>query len=523
MKTRLLAPVLVLALFAAACGGGSGGGGGSGSGDSGVDGAASSDDAVVRFAADLVGARKGGFTWVPWEAGTSGTGADVAIWHWVYGGLFRPAPDGTLVPDLAQELKIVDGNTLEVILREGIDLPDGSTLDAEMVKDALEHNLGLEASAPRGFYPEFFELESVEVVDPTTVRLSIPNGKAAGWADNFLAGLETVIVPPGTDLTKPAGAGPFRVAEYVPETRVVLEKNPEYWDAESIKVGRIELVNAPDFASGVTALKAGQVDWARADVETGRSISSPHEQLVEPAPEFVANFQICKDEEPFSDPRVRQALSMAIDREAMNDALLEGLGEPAWGLWPVEDRFHNPDVTDVYAYDPEGARDLLADAGYPDGFTFETLTFPFATAPEIAEIAQQQFAEIGVTMNIRPSTNPAEDFSVKKLTPVSVTPTMQPWDRKLQNWVGPALGNTCGYDDPGLDALAEELGTVSRDSDDAERIWHAIDQLVVEDALSIFVYIQPRVSGFDPRRLSNVHTMGYTTYFPEVRELEVSG
>ena len=140
------------------------------------------------------------------------------------------------------------------------------------MKTVLEANLarpGLPA-----FGAEFYKLSAIEVVDPTTLRLTIPDGTAPSWYDNYLGGPETIPVPPGTDFNMPAGAGPYQVVEYVPGVSAALEKNPDYWDADAIKVARVELVNAPDSVAATGALNAGQIDWARIDYASKDAVGS---------------------------------------------------------------------------------------------------------------------------------------------------------------------------------------------------------------------------------------------------------
>ena len=138
---------------------------------------------------------------------------------------------------------------------------------------------------------------------------------------------------------------------------------------------------------------------------------------------LMTEFTMCKTDEPFSNPQVRQALSMAIDRDAINEVLYGGEGAVAWDLWPQDHPFHNPDLDEVYAFDPEAAQQLLADAGYPDGFTFDVIPIPVSGMPEVAQIVQQMYADIGVTMNIVPTQNYIEDFFNRKLAPVGLVPS----------------------------------------------------------------------------------------------------
>jgi ABC-type transport system substrate-binding protein len=107
---------------------------------------------------------------------------------------------------------------------------------------------------------------------------------------------------------------------------------------------------------------------------------------------------------------------------------------------------------------------------------------------------------------------------------MSLIPTVaSPGVGKLRQWVGDSIGNMCDYDDSELNELTEQLLSVSSESDEAVELWHDVQQIVVEDALSILVMFQPRVTAFDPQQLGGVETAGYTIPVPEVRELGVVG
>lgn len=183
MKMRLLAAVVVvLGVGVAACGEGDDGGGDASGGSST---AKAQAGGVVRLGYDLTAANRGGFSWDPAKA--TNPNGERALMHWVYGGLMRPDADGNLVPDLAERATAVDPNTLEVVLRSGLKLADGRLLDANMVKEGVQRHL----SQPglRAFGSEFYKLTTIEIINPTTLRFTIPDGTAAGWgATSFSVG-----------------------------------------------------------------------------------------------------------------------------------------------------------------------------------------------------------------------------------------------------------------------------------------------------------------------------------------------
>jgi peptide/nickel transport system substrate-binding protein len=473
----------------------------------------------LRVAYDLAGPRRGAFSWDPSKAAS--VVADVGLWHWAYGGLMRPDADGTLVPDLAESVNLVDDQTIEVTMRPEVVLQDGMAVDAALVKASLDANLAQNGVA-RGFSADFFKLSSVDVVDESTVRLTIPDGTAAGWLDSFIASHETVIVPPGTDFAKPMGAGPYTVTAYTPEQSAVLEKNPDYWDADSIHVERIELVNASDAVATVNALNAGQVDWApRLEVASIPAVGSEFTVSAVPSDNFLVSLAICKSTPPFDDVRVRKAISLAIDRDAIDGAVFEGDADPTAGVFPDDSPYHDPELTTDGAYDPDQARALLAEAGLADGFTFDLAQQVAGNAQEVAQIVQQQLDEVGVTMNLVPTQNYAVEFLTNKNAPVGISPNLpgRPLE-KLRAWSGTVINNTCQYSDPELDGLAAQLASTPVDSDDAQQLVQQFERKVADENLSVFIAFRPNIVAYDADKIGgDLPVAYYNIQVPDIRAL----
>lgn len=523
---RLLALLVLPLLLLAACGGGddddeeASPGGGTPTTEEEQEQSEADPDGVVRMGYDLVSAAKGAFKWDPVEQSTQLT--DSGIFRMVYGGLLRPTSEGDLEPDLAESTEVVDPNTIEIVLREGVTFSDGTPFDAEAVKAGLERTLA--EGDPAAFADAFFHLETVEAVDETTVRLLIPNGTAASWHDSYLGGWETTIVKPGeTDWSKPTGAGPMVISQFVPEQRIVLEQNPDYWDAEAIKVGGVEFIHVPTGdTAGSSALQAGQVDMVGIPTSQIPALGSGTDVILEVDPQTLSTLMTCKREEPLSDPLVRKAMNQALDREAISEAVFDGAYLPAHGLWPEGHRFHNPDVEDAVAYDPEGARALLEEAGYADGFEFDLYVIQGASMPEVAEVMQQMFADVGIRANLVPATNYVADFLVANKPGAGLVPLMGANRQKLLQWTSDAVGNTCQYQDPELDQLIQDLSEVSDSSDEAVDLWHQLEEkIVAEDTLSVFILFGARPVGYDTERLGNATITPEAIPVVDIRETYV--
>jgi len=239
-----------------------------------------------------------------------------------------------------------------------------------------------------------------------------------------------------------------------------------------------------------------------------------------PTPDFLTQFSICKTDPPFSDARVRKALSMAIDRDAINDAVFDGKAEISDGLWPEAHPLHNPELDGSNVYDVDGAKRLLAEAGYANGFTFDLAQQVAGNAPEISQIVQQQFAAVGVTMNLVPVTNYQVEFLQNKVAPVGISPNVPGrTTARIAGFTGKAISNVCGYSDPELDSIAVQLQKTPTDSDEYLQLWNDFDARLMDQTVSIMLLFRPNVIAYDPQVVQDLPSASYTIPVPEVRAI----
>jgi len=210
---------------------------------------------------------------------------------------------------------------------------------------------------------------------------------------------------------------------------------------------------------------------------------------------------------------VRKAINKAIDREALSDVVFAGTAIPAHQLWAPGSRFHDPEVDDELAYDPEATRQLLADAGYPDGIEFDAYVLPSLSLPEVAEVIQPQLAEVGITMNILLTPDIVNGFMTPSRPGAGLIPLLPEGRVKLEQWRGDAISNTCGFEDPQIDTFATELSSVSDSSEEAVEIWHDVADHVTDEALSVLLVFGSRIGAYDSDVLSDVVRYPKGTFF----------
>jgi peptide/nickel transport system substrate-binding protein len=499
---RGLTLVVAMGLLLAACSSAEGGSGGSEGTASNGTGSSLADeftrDGTIRVGYDLVQPAGSGFSLDPTKQPNE---TNDGLLYSIYGRLMRANADGSAVPDQAKSVTVVDDSTIDIEVREGQTFQDGSPFDAAAVKAGLELN----ANAGEAPIAAAFEgVDSIEVTGANSLRIAIADGKARSWSDTYLAGWQTTIVKPDEDFQNPVGAGPMRVASYRDGQELVLERYDGYWDAANVNFAGIDLVSIASASpqSSTAALLAHQVDLVSSDVDQVPSLPSGFDVVSYTDPTRLANMQVCKREEPLSDPLVRQALNKAIDRDAVGEAVFGGASEPATEPWPPGHQFWNPDVADVLAYDPDAARSLLQQAGHPDGIDVDVYVLPAQNSAEVAQVVQQQWAEVGIRANLINTPNYVAGFLEPKKPGVGVIPSISKGRERLLHWgAGEALGNACSYVQPEITSLSEQLATYSDSDSEAVDIWHQIDEIVTEEALSVFIAWTPLLGAYDAAKL----------------------
>jgi glutathione transport system substrate-binding protein len=423
-----------------------------------------------------------------------------AIFNLLYGRFLQRNVDGTQTPDLAESAEVVDANTIEVVLREDLTFSDGSPLDADDVKASLERYLANRAQNETGFMEAFFGLKSIDVVSPTTVRLTIADGKAAGWYDAYIDAWQTSITKPNpSDPASPLGAGPMKLVDYERAQRLQLAKNDKFWDAKAIKLAGYDFIHISQSqgASGIAALRNDQVDVTFTEPAQLPSLTGTLKSFARVSPDLTVSMHICKREGPLADVKVRKAINKGINREAIAKVVFSDTAEPATHLWPEGHRFSDPALEDVLAYDPTAAKALLKEAGQEDGFSVDMYFLPNFGIPEMAEVVAQQLGAVGITVNLKPGNNYVNDFLVPGPPAIGLFPGSSAGVAKLNSWTGTSLGNVCKYSNPELDELVAKLNLVSQASDEAVTLWKQADKLVVDNALGGFLVYRSSLGAYD--------------------------
>ncbi|MCF7550526.1 ABC transporter substrate-binding protein [Pseudonocardia sp. WMMC193] len=387
---RAVATALLLALVAA-CAPLSSGGGGRAGGPSGP----ADPDAIFGWA-HIVGLSR----FDPHRATSS---YDNTFLFLTYDRLVHVDYDLNPVPGLATSWEFSpDGKALDLRLREGVTFHDGTPFDAAAVKANIERAKTVEGSSVRN---ELAAVQSVEVTGPSAVRLvlSTPNAALLGILSDRAGAMVSPAAFDNPDLDQaPVGAGMFRVTSYQPQNKIEYRRVEGYWDPAAVKVGGVDMYIYVDPATRLNALRTGEIDGAAIAPDQVPEAEAAGLRLERGRSNNFYFFHPNRARSEFGRVEVRQALAHAINRKALVDSVFRGYGTVSEQPLPDWSFAHNADLpAEPHPYDPERARQLLAQAGLPNGFTFEALIPTSPDSIRIAEAVQADLKAVGVTMTTR--------------------------------------------------------------------------------------------------------------------------
>ncbi|ESY88188.1 ABC transporter substrate-binding protein [Mesorhizobium sp. LNHC209A00] len=325
-----------------------------------------------------------------------------------------------MVPGPAESWELTDPTTVVYHLRSGVTFSDGSPLSAEDVVATVKYHLSPDSgSQVASFYSS---VDSVEATDPATVtfKLKSPNVQFQYWAA-LMAGFlfkkdQLGNDDLGTPDLLPLGTGPYKLVEFVPAERVVLEARDDYWGGKPV-IKKITIVAIPDEQTRILAMQNGDIDGtfnvSVSDIDQWKALGNV-DVITQPS---LGVYLLTLDQSaaPFDDIHVRKAISYAVDREGLVKALLKGNGEPAtainppgmWaGIMPPDEVRKFYATLPTYQFDLEKAKAELKQSKYSDGFEVivpNSNTDPYMT--NILQSVSENLRQIGITTKVQQTDN----------------------------------------------------------------------------------------------------------------------
>jgi peptide/nickel transport system substrate-binding protein len=345
--------------------------------------------------------------------------------RYAHGPEQKSPADFTIVPDLAEKWVYESPTVIVFTLRKGVHFHNkppvnGREVTADDVKYSIQRFMTKSA-----FRARFDVVQSVDVVDRYTLRVTLKQ-PFAPFLNHLAAAMYVAILPREVeeqfkDFNRPEamiGSGPFMLKSYQKGVQIVFERNPDYYVKGLPYLDGVVIEITPDASARLSLLRAGRVDmghmWGFLSAEEARSIKKTNPEMVSiPTTNLgSAIIYMRTDEKPFNDVRVRRAFSLAIDRKAWSDSILDGEGcidsgpvpcaladwkLPASKMDPAKAKY-------LVGYDPAEAKRLLAEAGYPNGLTVPMYHWPGYIPPfrTYYELAADSLSKVGITVELKP-------------------------------------------------------------------------------------------------------------------------
>lgn len=451
--------------------------------------------------------------------------SSIRIYDKVYESLLSLDDNMELQPELATEWEQPDDKTYIFTLQEGVTFHNGDSFTAEDVKYSFERIMDEETASIAKSY--FDKVESIEVMSPTKVKFTLSSAYApflSYVASSNAAIVNKNVVEENGDLMQVAvGTGPFKFEKWEADNYVELVKNEDYYKEGIPKLDGIKFITMKDEAARLAAIRTGEVHLttlAPQSIPLAKKNDKLDVKSYQSNEYSYVGFNLNK--EPFNNVKVRQAMSLAVNREDMKeivwkgDAILSGPIPEAMGQWAID-----VSEEDMYQQDIEKAKELLAEAGYPDGF--ETTISTAATYNDMvdtAQLLQQQLEPIGIKADIKQLewgqyidtwSNTDHEMLVGR-NGAGTDP-----DRSVAFFFSTeGSANVWGYSNETIDQLSQE-GRTTTDTEKRKEIYNEAQHQLIETVPNLFlvspkkyVVVRNNVEGFtptanDPEDLTETH------------------
>ena len=407
----------------------------------------------------------------------------------VYEGLYKPTSSGDFEPALAESYAVSeDGRVYTFTIRQGVLFHNETPMDVNDV--VYSFNTCAATSVDSSLGAALSNVASVEAANENTVVVTLKEPDS-----DFLAYVASVYIVPddySDQATAPVGTGPFKYVSRSVQENLVLEKFDGYW-GEGAKVDRVTFMIYENSSALMTALNGGAVDLAMHLTVSQTQNLDERYNVLEGTMNLVQALYLNNAVAPFDDVRVRQALCYAIDRDAILELTADGHGTKLGSsMYPAFTKYFDDSLTDYYTYDPEKAKELLTEAGYPNGFTM-TITVPSNYTPHVdtAQVLVEQLGAVGITVEIEEvewntwlqRTYTERDF---QSTVVGFDAANLTANALLQRWTSDSEKNMINFSNAEYDSVMAQANATT---DDAARtaLFKQAERILTEEAANVYI------------------------------------
>lgn len=458
-----------------------------------ADTAAASDTAATADAGSP--AQGGSFTYAlatevdNFDPFTATTADAKSIYFNIYEGLVKVQPDGTFTGAVASDYSMDSaGKTWTFTLRDGIRFHNGN----EVTADDVLYSIQLAIDSQITGYDNIDTFEQSQDNGSTVITITLKNADT-----DFLSYATQAIVPKDSDsdgelATAPIGTGPFKFTEYKVQDHVTLERFDDYWGTPAY-LDTVTVRFLADSSQELVNFQSGAIDGFTADASITEQVDKSTAVFNVGNSNAVQALYLNNAAAPFDDVRVRQAVAYAVDPQDVIDTVDYGYGtKVGTAMIPGLSVYFDDSLTDVYSYDPEKAKELLAEAGYPDGIEFSvTVPSVYKVHVDSAQVLVNDLAAAGITMNIEQvdwatwleNTYTNRDYEA---TIVSVDSAIASPTGFLSRYVSDAGNNFVNFQSDDFDQHYQAAVSAS-DQETRETEFKACEKILSDEAASAYI------------------------------------
>lgn len=426
-----------------------------------------------------------------WDPSQAHVGHALQPYQAPFDTLLLRSPEGELEPMLAESWEYNEDNTvLTLTLRDDVTFTDGEAFNADAAKANLERFPTMGGRQA----PQLASVESIEALDETTLvlNLSAPDPALTYYLSQAAGLMASPAQFDSSDVdSMPIGSGPYVMDSASSQAGSIytFTKNEDYWNPDLQKFDSVEMRVLTDATARLNALQSGQIDATLLDTTTAPQAKSAGKQELIYYVDWNGLILIDRDGElnpAIGDVKVRQALNYAFDRDTLLETLQGGNGEVTSQPFGVNSGAYDEALDTYYTYDPDKAKELLAEAGYADGFTLSMPAYP--GTEQLVAVLQQQLADIGVTLDAQTITaaEVATVFADKKYPIVPYQLFQGSAWVNINQWITTSSPfNPFGATSPELQA---DIDAVQMAGEDPGEAGVAVNEYVVENAWFVPFY-----------------------------------
>lgn len=408
----------------------------------------------------------------------------------IFEGLVKPNSDGEMIPAVAEKYTLSeDGTTYTFTLREGVKFHNGQTVTAEDVVYSINRCAAVPEGQEKPLVAAFSAVKSVEALDEKTVAVTIAQRDL-----EFISYMTAAIIPADYENqdTAPVGTGPFRFVSRTPQQDFVMERFEDYWGAPAW-LDKVTYKICENADALVMNLNGGSIDLCAHLTSAQASQLNQSFQVLEGTMNLVQAIYLNNQAKPFDNQLVRQALCYAIDRQGIMDMVADGHGTAVGSsIYPAFTKYFLPELVDKYPHDMAKAKELLAQAGYPDGFDM-TISVPNNYQPHMdtAEVVAEQLREAGINVTIQPvewSTWLDTIYNGRQFqaTVVGVDAANMTARAMLERFTSDYGKNFINYNNPAYDALFQQAINAQDEATQTD-LYKQMETMLADTAANVYI------------------------------------